>query len=143
MKPTDLDSTWDIPNNGRLTPKQMSIRLPILVAAKISALCEMYPRKAKSEIIIDLISTSLEQLEESLPSEKGAFIENESSFSETGELHNFSYSIFEDIGKKGRFISLTEKYLRNIEKENDFKEALPYKTPYVSEKDFSGNHGHE
>ncbi len=139
MKPTDLDSIWDQPDNGRLTPKQISIRLPILVSAKISALCEMYPRKTKSEIITDIISASLEQLEESLTSEKGSYIDNEPSFSETGELQNYSYNIFEDIGKKGKFIALTEKHLRNIEKENKFEEALPYKKPVVYEEDHSGN----
>ena len=86
LKPTDLDNIWDQPDNGRLTPKQISVRLPILVSAKISALCEMYPRRTKSEIITDIISASLEQLEESLSSEKGPYIDNEPSFSETGEL---------------------------------------------------------
>lgn len=36
------------------------------VAAKISALCEMFPQRAKTQIINDLLSTALEQLEKSL-----------------------------------------------------------------------------
>ena len=80
--------------------------------------CGIHPQKTKTEIIVDLISTSLEQLEESMPSEKGALIDNEPSFSETGEPHNFTYNVFEDVGIKGRFNELTEKHLRSQEKDS-------------------------
>ncbi len=140
MKTKDLINVWDIPDYGKLTPKQVSIRLPILLAAKISALCEMYPRKTKTEIIVDLISTALEQLEESMPSEKGALIGNEPSVSETGEFQNFSYNVYEDIGIKGRFSALTEKHLRIMEQEIGSKDSMPFKKHLIYEKDFSGNH---
>jgi hypothetical protein len=42
------------------------MRLSVHVAAKISALCEMFPQRAKTQIINDLLSTALEQLENSL-----------------------------------------------------------------------------
>jgi hypothetical protein len=45
---------------------QTSMRLSVHVAAKISALCEMFPQRAKTQIINDLLSTALEQLEKSL-----------------------------------------------------------------------------
>jgi hypothetical protein len=67
MKPQDLAKVWDAPDNSKLTPKQISIRLPIHVAAKISALCDMYPRKTKTEIIGDLLATALDQFEKVCP----------------------------------------------------------------------------
>ena len=144
MKPKDLLKVWDIPDYGKLAPKQVSMRIPILMAAKIAALCELFPQKTKTEIIVDLISTSLEQLEEGMISEKGAFIDNEPSFSETGKPHKFTYNVFEDVGVKGRFNELTEKHLRSQEKESGTKDSMPFKKSFVYEKDFNGNHdGHE
>src|SRR5512139_554738 len=69
MGPRDLVKVWDAPDNSRLTPKQWSIRLPIQVAAQINALCTLYPRKTKTEIIGDLLATALAQLAEALPGE--------------------------------------------------------------------------
>ena len=66
MDPKDLVKIWTAPDHSKLTPKQISLRLPIQVAAKISALCEMYPRKTKTEIIGDLLATALDQLENGL-----------------------------------------------------------------------------
>jgi hypothetical protein len=69
MEPRDLLKVWAAPDNSKLTPKQWSIRLPIHVAAKICALCDLYPRKTKTEIIGDLLATALDQLAETLPDE--------------------------------------------------------------------------
>ncbi len=49
MDPKYLAKVWDAPDHSRLTPKQISIRLPILVAAKVSALCELYPGQARAK----------------------------------------------------------------------------------------------
>lgn len=65
----DLLKFWSTPDNARLTAKQMSIRLPVHVAAKISALAEMFPNKTKTEIIGDLLTAALEQLAGALSSE--------------------------------------------------------------------------
>lgn len=115
MNPQDLVKVWDAPDNSKLTPKQLSIRLPLLVAAKLSALCDLYPRKTKTEIIGDLLSTALDQLEAALPSAKGDQI---------GIHEDTPY--FEDVGLSGRFNSLTEKYLRDLEKEAGIKEPMPW-----------------
>ena len=115
MNPQDLLKVWDAPDNSKLTPKQLSIRLPILVAAKISALCDLYPRKTKTEIIGDLLSTALDQLGAALPSIKGQQI---------GVCEDGPY--YEDDGPCGRFNSLTEKYLRELEKEAGITEPMPW-----------------
>lgn len=113
MEPQDLVKVWDAPDNSKLTPKQLSIRLPILVAAKISALCDLYPRKTKTEIIGDLLSTALDQLESALPSARGE---------ELGDDPYDHEPVYEDIGLRGRFHELTGKYLRELEKEAGIKE---------------------
>jgi len=62
MKPLDLAKVWAAPDNSRLTAKQQSFRLPVHVAAKIQALCDLYPHRTKTEIVGDLLSTALEDV---------------------------------------------------------------------------------
>ena len=124
LKPEDLVKVWDAPDNTRLTPKQVSIRLPILVAAKISALCEIFPRKTKTELIGDLLATALDQLEEGLPSVQGR---------ELG-INNDDEPVFEEIGLVGRFRNLTEKYLQELEAEAGIQEPVQAPDPLVSKK---------
>ena len=45
IQPADLHKVWAAPDNTRLTAKQFSFRLPVHVAAKLSALCETFPQK--------------------------------------------------------------------------------------------------
>jgi hypothetical protein len=71
MKASDLVNLWGAPDNTRLTAKQASFRLPVHVAAKISALCEMYPNKTRTQIVGDLLATALIDVEKALPSYKG------------------------------------------------------------------------
>ncbi|TAL13842.1 hypothetical protein EPN95_04770 [Patescibacteria group bacterium] len=41
--------------------KHISLRLPLLTAAKISALCEIYPAKTRTDVIITLLENSLDE----------------------------------------------------------------------------------
>ncbi|MGA2466207.1 MAG: hypothetical protein ABSH06_17880 [Thermodesulfobacteriota bacterium] len=128
MDPKDLVKVWDAPDHSRLTPKQMSIRLPILVAAKVSALCELYPRTSKSQIIGDLLATALDHVEAAMPSKKGKYVHTKEIGRESEEE-----PLYEDVGLKGRFRTLTEKYLRGLEKEAGIKEPLDVPFAYVGE----------
>lgn len=108
MKASYLTSLWDTPDNSRLTAKQFSLRLPIHVAAKVAALCEMYPNKNRTQIIGDLLTSALEDLEQSLktiPSKEPI------DHAPDGTL------IYEDIGPRSRFRSLANKHYQELEKE--------------------------
>ena len=53
------------PPNGsskftRLTAKQSSFRLPVHVAATLSALCELYPNKTRTQNVGDLLATAID-----------------------------------------------------------------------------------
>ncbi len=126
MNPQDLVKVWDAPDNSKLTPKQLSIRLPILVSAKISALCDIYPRKSKTEIIGDLLSTALDQFEAALPSSKGR---------QLGENFPGNGAYYEDVGACGRFRSLTLKYLRELEQEAGIKDPMPFSEHVIFDDD--------
>ena len=61
VKATELHKLWGAPDNSRLTAKQQSFRLPVHVAAKINALCDLYPHRTKTEIVGDLLARALEE----------------------------------------------------------------------------------
>jgi len=109
MKPEDLLKVWDAPDHSRLTPKQISIRLPILVSAKLSALNEMYPSKNKSQMIVDLVATAIDQLEDGFPVQKGEVVCEDP---ETGEDICSKFSVMQE-----QYNELTIKYLRELEQE--------------------------
>jgi len=113
MDPKDLVKIWTAPDHSKLTPKQISLRLPIQVAAKVSALCDMYPRKTKTEIIGDLLATALEQLENGLDSTGHNFLGHHP---ETDEEMYENYS-----GPLIDFRALTDKYLQELEAELEAK----------------------
>jgi hypothetical protein len=68
MKAADLAKVWGAPDNSRLTAKQQSFRLPTHVAAKINALCDVYPSRTKTEIVGDLLAAALDDAIRNLPS---------------------------------------------------------------------------
>lgn len=104
METKDLPKHWTAPDNTRLTPKQISIRLPLHVAAKISALCEMFPKKAKTEIIGDLLSTALDDV--------AAGLSKEPYFGEPDPQHP------DEVCGDGRvYYQLVDKYLKEMEGE--------------------------
>ena len=123
MHPGDLNKVWAAPDRSKLTPKQISLRLPILVAAKISALCDLYPRENKTHIIGDLLATALDQLEDGMPSIQGDIVSDD-----------IRGTIYEDVGIKSRFHNLTIKYLRELEKEVGVKEPLSLASPMIYEE---------
>lgn len=114
MEPVDLPKVWDAPDHSRLMPKQTSIRLPIILAAKIAALNDLYPRKTKSEIIIDMLASALDKLVEGIPSKDGEIIG-----------HEPEGPVYQDVGLRGRFYDLTAKYITEFEKEAGIKPMRP------------------
>ncbi len=107
MKPKDLVTVWAAPDNSRLTSKQYSFRLPVHVAAKIAALCEMYPTKSRTQIVGDLLSTALQGLEDGFEPVKGPVFYDEP---EEGLL-------YEDVGRHNTYRQLANKANAEIERE--------------------------
>jgi hypothetical protein len=108
MKSSDLHNVWSAPDNSRITSKQYSFRLPIHVAAKLSALAEMYPQKTRTEIVGDLLATAIDELVKGMPYVKGRFIDTDP---DTGD------EIHEDAGPSPKFWRLADKFYRELEME--------------------------
>ena len=111
MKPSDLHALWSAPDNSRLTAKQSSFRLPVHVAAKLSALCELYPNKTRTQIVGDLLATAIEAAVQGLPSAKGRFLERIEPPGEEG------WMAYEEVGPMGRFKHSANTHFIELERE--------------------------
>ena len=110
MATEDLLKQWAVRDNSRLTAKQTSIRLPTHVAARISALCDIYSNKTKSELIGDLLASSLDELEKGMSYEEG---KEPIDRLPDGEL---IYPVY-GPGVKGRYFDIANNYLKELEGE--------------------------
>lgn len=131
LKSSDLHKVWSAPDNTRITSKQFSFRLPVHVAAKISALCEMYPQRTRTAIAGDLLATALEGVVAGFPPIKGKPWGKDP---DTGEM------LYEDTGPRQEFFALANKHYRELEKEmgNDAPADLYSGAPIVFESELDG-----
>ena len=126
MKASDLVTVWSAPDNSRLTVKQYSFRFPVHIAAKLSALEDLYPTKSRTQLVGDLLTAAIAGVEQSLPSRPGKFWANDP---ETDE------KVFEAEGMAADFRKLSNKYYQAIEREmgNESPELLYTATLLVHE----------
>lgn len=108
MKVKDLLSKWETTPSKQLTARSYSVRLPVWDAAQIAALADMYPAYTKTQIITDLLSAALDELEATLPYVQGAEV---ISADDQGD------PIYKDTGPAPRFRELTRTYARQLEQD--------------------------
>jgi hypothetical protein len=137
MKTAHLHDLWDTPDNARLTTKQFSFRFPVHIGAKISALCEMYPQKNRTQIVADLLTAALDDLEKNLPEELGYLPDDEEQYNDrmTAEESGQEYVPYYTLGgARGRFRNLANQHYVELEKELGNESPTPlYKQIWVSE----------
>lgn len=105
MKVSELMAMWNKNASGQLTQKDYRVRLPIEDAARIEALCEMYPKKSTETLITDLLSAALSELETTMPYVKGSKVVAEDELGDP---------IHEDSGPTPRFLALSQKHLKKL-----------------------------
>lgn len=108
MKASNLPDLWATPDNNRVTSKQYSFRLPVHVAAKIEALCEMFPGKNRTQIVADLLTSALDEVDRGFPSVAGHKLFEDP---DTGE------DVFEELGPSVRFRALANHHYMELERE--------------------------
>ena len=107
-KATELVTVSRAPDNSRLTAKQYSFRLPVHVAAKLAALEQLNPTRTRTQLVGDLLTAAISEVEKNLDSFPGAFSgemdpeTDEEMFYETGPLADYrriANQYFQDIEK--------------------------------------------
>ncbi|WP_122690793.1 pilin assembly protein [Pseudomonas viridiflava] len=110
MKIRELARHWENNAKGRLTKTRYAIHLDIESAARLAALCEMYPKHHPEELLGELIGAAMEELEASFPYVKGPHVV---ATDEEGD------PLYEDIGATPRFLALSKRYLHELSEELD------------------------
>lgn len=128
MKASDLVTVWSAPDNSRMTSKQYSFRLPVHIAAKLSALAELYPSKSRTQLVGDLLSAAIADVEQTLPSRAGKL---------WGEDPDTEEKLYEAEGMAADYRKFANKYYVEIERElgNDSPEVLFKSTLLVHESE--------
>jgi hypothetical protein len=106
MKASDLAKVLGAPDNSRLTAKQQSFRLPTHVAAKLNALCDIYPSRSKTEIVGLLMSAALDEAIAHLPAALG-----EEFRPEGGEM------LYYEAGTVASFRHFANQHFKELESE--------------------------
>ena len=107
MKVRELLSLWEQTASGTLTEDSYEVRLSIKDAARLHALAELYPRRNVEELITDLMTAALDEMESVMPYRQGSKVV---AFDEQGD------PLYEDVGPTLRYLSLTEKHLNRYKR---------------------------
>ena len=103
MSLKELLAQWEAHAQGKLTKESYAVHLLVEDAARLNALAEMYPKRTKEQLISELLSAALGQLEASFPYIQGTKVVA------TDEMGD---AIYEDVGPTPHFLALTKKYLQ-------------------------------
>lgn len=98
----NLIGQWESSAIGMLTKSTYAVHLSVEDAAKIDALADMYPKRSKEQLISELVSAALGELEVNFPYVQGNRVVA------TDEMGD---AIYEDVGSTPLFSSLTKKHL--------------------------------
>ncbi len=105
MKIKDLVKYWDKHARGRLSRDAYFMALSDQHHKRLEKLSTLYPMKSSQDLIRDLVSAALDELETSFPYEQGSKVV---AFDEDG------FEIYEDTGLTPRFVSLSQKHIQRL-----------------------------
>lgn len=105
MKIRELLDAWRDDASDPLTEEQFCVRLPVYDAARLAALSEIFPGRSVEQLLTDLLSASLDELEGNFPYRRGDRVV------EHDELGD---PIYEDVGLGPRFHELTRKHAARL-----------------------------
>lgn len=111
-KPSDLLKVWSMSKSSE--QRQVTVRIPADTFHKIQAMEMMFPHRSRNELIADLLATSADEFESSLPfeSHQGKFLFED----QDGD------SIYDSFitGPKRDF----ERFLEQVKKQSELEGAV-------------------
>lgn len=108
MQVRQLIEAWQESASEPRTAESYTVRLSIHDAAKLAALREMFPGRSEQDLITDLLSAALDEIEAAFPYIQGSLVVSEDDRGDP---------IFEDAGRTPQFHTLTRKHLERIRRE--------------------------
>lgn len=110
MKVNELVAQWQANAGETRTDETYEIRLPLYDAAKVAALCDMFPGLTRERILTDLLAAALDELASSFSYEPG---EEVAAYDEMGD------PMYADAGLTPRFQALAREYAAKLERRTD------------------------
>ena len=104
MRMKQLLEQWQSEAAAPRAAKIYEIRLPLFDAAKLAALSELFPGRSEEQILTDLLSAALDQIEAEFPYERGPVAEVD----EEGD------PIYADAGLTPRSRALLEHHVERL-----------------------------
>jgi hypothetical protein len=102
-----LLESWQKSAPAERTVAEYAVRLPVEDAARLHALSEMFPGRTREKLIADLLSVALQEIAAAMPYVPGKKV---ISTDEQGD------PVYEDAGPTPRFMELTKKNRKKLEK---------------------------
>ncbi|MDH3694262.1 MAG: type 1 pili tip component [Gammaproteobacteria bacterium] len=108
MKVNELLDHWTEAPSQQLTARKYTARLPVWDAARVSALSELFPARTKTQIMTDLVSAALDDLESKIPYIRGDNVISEDDHGDP---------IYEDAGLTPKFLDISRAYAKQLQEE--------------------------
>ncbi len=109
MKVNELVAQWQENAGETRTDETYEIRLPLYDAAKISALCDLFPGLTRERILTDLLAAALDELTTSFTYEPGDEV---AAYDELGD------PMYADSGLTPRFQALAREYAEQMQSQS-------------------------
>lgn len=105
MQVRELIERWEKAETEPLTVRKYCIQLPVRDAARIEALVQIYPQRKLDDILRDLVSAALDEVEAAFPYRQGTRVISEDDQGDP---------IFEDTGPASRFRELAGRFAEEL-----------------------------
>ncbi|MGD8484619.1 MAG: type 1 pili tip component [Thioalkalispiraceae bacterium] len=109
MHVKELTGEWASSYHAEEPVLDLSLKIPLEISARLLALTDMYPGRTQEQLVLDLLTAALDELEEALPYQPG---DNKIGEDEFGD------PIFEDVGLTPRFLELTRYYRDKLQQQH-------------------------
>lgn len=108
----ELPKEWA--NTARIKKPVMnlSLQLPLEISANLMALKDIYPGRTLEQLLLDLLTAAIDELEETLPYKQGVKVISEDEFGDP---------MYQDVGLTPRFLELTQFYRDKFTNELEIK----------------------
>ncbi|MES1925116.1 type 1 pili tip component [Salinisphaera sp. T31B1] len=106
MKVNELVAQWQANAGEQRTDATYEIRLPLFDAAKVAALCDLFPGLTQERILTDLLAAALDELASSFSYEPGDQV---AAYDEQGD------PMYADAGLTPRFQALAKAYAEELQ----------------------------
>ena len=105
MRIRDLLRIWADESAEPVSSHEYRLHLSVYDAAKVAALCEMFPGRTQEQILAELIGAALNELQGAMPYQAGSRVQ---MVDEEGD------PVYEDVGLTRRLHELADKHLRSM-----------------------------